>query len=597
MRDTKLGLALSGGGFRAALFHIGVMAQLARRQILPHVDVLSTVSGGSILGAYYVLRLERELVEHGGVLDPMDYVSLMHEIEHEFLQAVQKNIRMRTFSNPLKSLKMIRPTYSRSDRIGELLDRFFFEPGLTGEVGSRRSKVEMRRLGELEAERNGVIPHLVVNATSLNTGHAWRFTGTTMGEWPPSNQDEWDFNRSAFFAMPPSYGEMVPELAAISMGKAVAASAAVPGLFQPLQVTYLFEDDVQLVDGGVFDNQGIDALIDERCTHVILSDAGGQMQDVRRAPSWMVGSVLRSAGVQYGRVRELGLERVRSRYGPQRLALIHTRRGVRPPTRPWRNQAGILEGVPDARLPRKEQSPVHPEIQELLADIRTDLDNFNDVEGRSLMLSGYLLADQELAEMGGELASAPPLSIEDFAFEKLRPLMSEAARGRFKKLLAAGRIRVYKFLKLRPAVALVLAPFVYGPVLAAVVLLILASLHFGPELVAKIPYVGDRITSGLAGIKDFLAEHSLRAVVAAFLGGLALSYLLAKTAVTRRLPSAFAGGKYAPCVSKVARSAVLVSRAVAALVGVLFVWLSMLIYDPLYRRAGKVGKVLPGPNE
>ena len=47
----KLGLALSGGGFRASLFHIGVLAALAERDLLRHVDVLSCVSGGSILGA------------------------------------------------------------------------------------------------------------------------------------------------------------------------------------------------------------------------------------------------------------------------------------------------------------------------------------------------------------------------------------------------------------------------------------------------------------------------------------------------------------------------------------------------------------------
>lgn len=134
------------------------MAQLARRQILPNVDMISAVSGGSILGAYYVLRLERELIDHGGALDPVDYVSLMHELEREFLQAVQKNMRMRTFSNLVKNLKMIRPTYSRSDRMGELLDRYFFEPALTGAPGSRTSRVELRRLGEIEALRGSVIP-------------------------------------------------------------------------------------------------------------------------------------------------------------------------------------------------------------------------------------------------------------------------------------------------------------------------------------------------------------------------------------------------------------------------------------------------------
>ena len=72
---NKLGLALSGGGFRASFFHIGVLARLAELDILKHVQVLSTVSGGSIVGAYYYLKL-KELFEgrrkdliaiHGGM--------------------------------------------------------------------------------------------------------------------------------------------------------------------------------------------------------------------------------------------------------------------------------------------------------------------------------------------------------------------------------------------------------------------------------------------------------------------------------------------------------------------------------------------------
>lgn len=51
--DRKLGLALSGGGFRAAFFHIGVLARLAELGMLRHLKVISPVSGGSILGALY----------------------------------------------------------------------------------------------------------------------------------------------------------------------------------------------------------------------------------------------------------------------------------------------------------------------------------------------------------------------------------------------------------------------------------------------------------------------------------------------------------------------------------------------------------------
>ena len=63
----KVGLALSGGGFRASFYHLGVLARLAELNVLRHVEVLSCVSGGSIVGACYWLALRKRL--HGSRID------------------------------------------------------------------------------------------------------------------------------------------------------------------------------------------------------------------------------------------------------------------------------------------------------------------------------------------------------------------------------------------------------------------------------------------------------------------------------------------------------------------------------------------------
>jgi predicted acylesterase/phospholipase RssA len=57
----RLGLALSGGGFRATLFHLGVLRRLAELDLLRDVSVISSVSGGSILAAHYLLLLRERL--------------------------------------------------------------------------------------------------------------------------------------------------------------------------------------------------------------------------------------------------------------------------------------------------------------------------------------------------------------------------------------------------------------------------------------------------------------------------------------------------------------------------------------------------------
>jgi len=53
-------LTMSGGGYRAAAFHLGVLSYLDRMGILHEVDTISTVSGGTITGITYVLALKKK---------------------------------------------------------------------------------------------------------------------------------------------------------------------------------------------------------------------------------------------------------------------------------------------------------------------------------------------------------------------------------------------------------------------------------------------------------------------------------------------------------------------------------------------------------
>ncbi|MGA8352197.1 MAG: patatin-like phospholipase family protein, partial [Isosphaeraceae bacterium] len=56
---NRFGLALSGGGFRAVLYHLGLVRFLRDAEILPRVTHISAVSGGSIIGAHLVLNWDR----------------------------------------------------------------------------------------------------------------------------------------------------------------------------------------------------------------------------------------------------------------------------------------------------------------------------------------------------------------------------------------------------------------------------------------------------------------------------------------------------------------------------------------------------------
>ena len=119
----KFGLGLSGGGFRASLFHIGVLARLAELDVLRHVEVLSCVSGGSIVGAHYYLEVRRLLqtkreartdkeysdtrpADERDWITQQDYVEIVKRLEERFLRGVQRNIRTRVLAGIYTNLRV-----------------------------------------------------------------------------------------------------------------------------------------------------------------------------------------------------------------------------------------------------------------------------------------------------------------------------------------------------------------------------------------------------------------------------------------------------------------------------------------------------------
>ena len=128
-RNKRIGLALSGGGFRASLFHIGVLARLAEQDLLRKIEVISCVSGGSIIGAYYYLKV-RNLLQSlpDDEITPADYVRIVQEIEHEFLQDINTDLRSNLFLNIVDDVRMaIDPDYSRTSKLEDLYEESFIQ--------------------------------------------------------------------------------------------------------------------------------------------------------------------------------------------------------------------------------------------------------------------------------------------------------------------------------------------------------------------------------------------------------------------------------------------------------------------------------------
>src|SRR6516165_8121911 len=84
-RTSKIGLALSGGGFRATLYHLGLVRFLRDAGILPQVTHITSVSGGSILAAHLLLNWHR----YTGSPEEFD------DAAAEFLSFVRMDVRNR----------------------------------------------------------------------------------------------------------------------------------------------------------------------------------------------------------------------------------------------------------------------------------------------------------------------------------------------------------------------------------------------------------------------------------------------------------------------------------------------------------------------
>ncbi len=439
-----LGLALSGGGFRAAFFHLGVLARLAERGILSKVEAISTVSGGSIVGGLLYVRL-KDLLENkaDGDISAADYVRMVEAMEREFLAGVQTNVRAQGYSDVGKNWRMRKADYSRSDRMGELYDERFYKPAWNKPIFGEKpaelinpdGMIQMRDLdirphGGTGGVRDNAVPVLIVNSTSLNTGHNWRFLASGMGEDPRSSEEWVAIDKNMRYETS-NWDDIAPHQQTFELGLAVAASACVPGLFHPLAVSDLFkyrlhgsdhDVRVQLVDGGVHDNQGVCGLIDARCTKMIVSDASGQLGDRDAPPTRIHAAAIRSTSGVYGdRVREEQLAGVLNWRRP--AALVHLKKGL--PSRLIRP----LGKMGDRALPVSEKGKksfgVHEGVQELLSGTRTDLDAFSDVEAHSLACFGYQQALEEVEVEGiAELADADERG--NWSFLKARPFLAQA---------------------------------------------------------------------------------------------------------------------------------------------------------------------------
>lgn len=255
-----IGLAFSGGGFRATLAALGVLRYLSDAGLLGRVRMVSSVSGGSVANGVFAARYAELRDEHfaPGAVDELVVRPTLALISQGSLTAMVIRNMWRAAI----------PGRGRTHVLEHCLDRRFFKG---------------RRLRDLPTGC-----WFMFNAANENTGARFRFDRDLAGDYV--------------------LGSVAVQQTELRVATAVAASAAVPGVFPPLVVDglqFACGGTARLIDGGAYDNLGLEPFSRRPEMFLVAMNAGGLFRLSGRSPIPVVSGLRRANAVLYRQVSAL----------------------------------------------------------------------------------------------------------------------------------------------------------------------------------------------------------------------------------------------------------------------------------------------------
>lgn len=302
MTSPRIGLALSGGGFRATAFGLGCLRALHDRDLLRHVSVVSGISGGSILTAMWAYG-PRDF----GTFDDTVVELLRNGLQGELIKrALAPSAAVRSTLSAVKAMNRANPRrHSRTDALVEALQSRDFGRKLMPEVTHAGLRT-------------------VISATDMTSRNAVRFGS----------------EKSACSA----YGRIINP---VTVAEAAAASAAYPLLLPTINRRYDFErrdgsrhaQEVAMTDGGVYENLGLAPLLPGRSSlhsphvydldYVFAADAG-RGNATQRAARFLPRRLTQSFDITYGKTQDSSRSRIHEAgQSGQLRGFIHAYLGMR----------------------------------------------------------------------------------------------------------------------------------------------------------------------------------------------------------------------------------------------------------------------------
>jgi NTE family protein len=351
-----MALCLSGGGYRAMIFHLGALWRLNEAGLMRKLKRISSVSGGSITSGMLGLKWKNLKFDAKDVA-----TNLVEEVIDPVMGLADHTLDIFSIAEGI-----ISPFKTIGDEIAD---------------GYRSHLYGHATLQDLPSDNEG--PRFVINSTNIQTKAVWRFSKPFMGDW-----------KVGLIRNPK-----------LDLAVAVGASSAFPPLLSPVELKLHAEDfdkstagpfqkppyttDVILADGGVYDNLGLETAWKDYET-ILVSDGGGTTgEEPHPAKDWARHS-LRILMLMYAQVGSL---RKRWVIGSFELGL---RKGTY-----W----GITTNIANYQLPNALNCPFDRTSQ--LAGTPTRLAAMGDALKQRLLNWGYAVTDAAMRRHVDSNIAAP----------------------------------------------------------------------------------------------------------------------------------------------------------------------------------------------
>jgi len=361
--EPGIGLALSGGGFRAMLFHAGALKRLNELGILPRVARISSVSGGSIAAGL--------LASVWASLQPVNAAGSFDRFQEKYVDPILKFSREKIDVGDI--LTGLLPWTSAATQVAASYDKSLLHNITLQDIPDQ--------------------PRFVFCATNLQTGVLWRFSKEYAGDYVVGRINKPRFPLStavtASSAFPPFLSPLVLTPAAGTVTDWPGQGAGAGGVIDPAP----YRARVLLTDGGVYDNHGLEPVV-KRYMTVLVSDGGapfGRNADPATDPIRQLQRVL---DVTDNQVRALRRRDLIARY--QAAQTAQAAGGLRPDGVDPYARFGTYWGIdtdPDKVKPI-DALVCPPTTVTKLARLGTRLSDLGETESKQLVNWGYAICDR-----------------------------------------------------------------------------------------------------------------------------------------------------------------------------------------------------------